>query len=69
MDGGRRLAAGVAVAAVTAYQDDMLAAILPMYLPMVLAIGIHFAMLLAGKTRYPRWMLGFIPSHGTFCWW
>ena len=61
MDGGRRLAAGAAVAAVTAYQDDMLAAILPMYLPMVLAIGIHFAMLLAGKTRYPRWMLAFHP--------
>ena len=61
MDGGRRLAAGAAVAAVTAYQDDMLAAILPMYLPMVLVIGIHFGMLLAGKTRYPRWMLAFHP--------
>ena len=61
MDGGRQLAAGAAVAAVTAYQDDMLAAILPMYLPMVLAIGIHFAMLLAGKSRYPRWMLAFHP--------
>ena len=45
----------VAVAlAVTAYQDDMLIAILPMYIPMVLLFGIHFVMLLAGKTRYPR---------------
>ena len=58
---GPRMGAGAAVAAVTAYQDDMLAAILPMYLPMVLAIGIHFGMLLAGKTRYPRWMLAFHP--------
>lgn len=50
-----------AIAAVTAYQDDMLIAILPMYLPMVLFIGIHFGMLLVGKTRYPRWMLVFHP--------
>ena len=50
-----------AVTAVTAYQDDMLIAILPMYLPMVLLIGLHFVMLLAGKTRYPRWMLMFHP--------
>ena len=46
-----------ALAAVTAYQDDMLTAILPMYVPMVGMIGIHFGMLLAGKTHYPRWML------------
>ncbi len=39
----------------------MLIAILPMYLPMVLTIGIHFVMILAGKTRYPRWMLVFHP--------
>lgn len=25
------------------------------------AIGIHFALLLAGRTRYPRWMLAFHP--------
>ncbi len=58
---GPRIGAEAAVAAVTAYQDDMLAAILPMYIPMVLFIGIHFVMLLAGKTRYPRWMLAFHP--------
>ena len=46
---------------VAAYQDDMLIAILPMYVPMVLFIGIHFVMLLTGKTRYPRWMLAFHP--------
>ena len=28
---------------------------------MVLAVGIHFVMLIAGKTRYPRWMLAFHP--------
>lgn len=39
----------------------MLIAILPMYVPMVLFIGIHFVMLLTGKTRYPRWMLAFRP--------
>ena len=39
----------------------MLIAILPMYIPMVLVIGIHFMMLLVGKTRYPRWMLAFHP--------
>lgn len=38
---------------------DMLPAILPMYVPMVLFVGIHFVMLLAGRTRYPRWMLAF----------
>ena len=39
----------------------MLLAIAPMYVPMILAFGIHFVMLLAGKTRYPRWMLAFHP--------
>ena len=39
----------------------MLLAILPMYIPMVLLFGIHFVMLLAGKSRYPRWMLAFHP--------
>lgn len=58
---GPRIGAEAAVAAVTAYQDDMLIAILPMYLPLVLLIGIHFVMLLAGKTRYPKWMLVFHP--------
>ena len=58
---GPRIGEEAALAAVTAYQDDMLVAILPMYLPMVLMIGIHFVMLLAGKTRYPRWMLVFHP--------
>ncbi len=58
---GPRIGAEAAIAAVTAYQDDLLYAILPMYLPMVLVIGIHFVMLLAGKTRYPRWMLVFHP--------
>ena len=58
---GPRIGQEAALAAVTAYQDDMLIAILPMYIPMVLMIGIHFVMLLAGKTRYPRWMLVFHP--------
>ena len=58
---GPRIGPEAALKAVTAYQDDMLIAILPMYLPMVLFIGIHFVMLLAGKTRYPRWMLVFHP--------
>ncbi len=58
---GPRIGSEAAIAAVTAYQDDMLLAILPMYLPMVLVIGIHFVMLLAGKTRYPRGMLLFHP--------
>ncbi len=58
---GPRIGAEAAVTAVTAYQDDMLIAILPMYLPMVLVIGIHFVMLLSGKTRYPKWMLVFHP--------
>ena len=56
-----RIGAKAAITAVTAYQDDMLAAILPMYLPMVLFIGIHFVTLLAGKTHYPRRMLVFHP--------
>ena len=58
---GPRIGAEDAVAAVTAYQNDMLVAILPVYLPMVLAVGIHFVMMIAGKTRYPRWMLAFHP--------
>lgn len=58
---GPRIGAEAALAAVTAYQDGMLAAILPMYAPMVAAIGIHFLQLLTGKTRYPRWMLAFHP--------
>ncbi len=31
----------------------MLLAIAPMYVPMILAFGIHFVMLLIGKMRYP----------------
>lgn len=58
---GPRIGVEAALAAVTAYQDDMLPAILPMYVPMLLFFGIHFVMLLAGKTRYPRWMLAFHP--------
>ena len=56
---GPRIGAEAAITAVTAYQDDMLPAILPMYVPMF--FGIHFVMLLVGKTRYPRWMLVFHP--------
>ena len=58
---GPRIGADTALAAVTAYQDEMLPAILPMYVPMLLLFAIHFVMLLAGKTRYPRWMLAFHP--------
>lgn len=58
---GPRIGAEAALTAVTAYQDGMLTAILPMYAPMVAAIGIHFLLLLTGKTRYPRWMLAFHP--------
>lgn len=58
---GPRIGEEAAVAAVTAYQGGMLPAILPMYVPMVLVFGIHFVMLLAGKTRYPRWTLLFHP--------
>ena len=54
---GPRIGAEATLAAVTAYQDDML----PMYVPMLLVFGIHFVMLLARKTRYPRWMLAFHP--------
>lgn len=58
---GPRIGEAAALAAVTAYQDNLLPAILPMYLPMVGMIGIHFVMLLLGRTRYPRWMLAFHP--------
>ena len=58
---GPQIGTEAALAAVTAYQNDMLPAILPLYLPMLLVFGIHFVMLLAGKTRYPRWMLVFHP--------
>ena len=58
---GPRIGEEAAIVAVTAYQDDMLPAILPMYVPMLLFFGIHFVMLLAGKTRYARWMLAFHP--------
>ncbi len=58
---GPRIGEEAAIAAVTAYQDGMLLAIAPMYVPMILAFGIHFVMLLAGKTRYSRWMLTFHP--------
>ena len=58
---GTRIGEEAAIAAVTAYQDGMLLAIAPMYVPMILAFGIHFVMLLVGKTRYPRWMLVFHP--------
>ena len=58
---GPRIGEEAAIAAVTAYQDGMLLAIAPMYVPMILAFGIHFVMLLVGKTRYPRWMLVFHP--------
>ena len=58
---GPRIGAEAAITAVTAYQNDMLPAILPMYVPMLLVFAIHFVMLLAGKTRYPRWMLAFHP--------
>ena len=58
---GPRIGEEAAIAAVTAYQDGMLPAIAPMYVPMILAFGIHFVMLLAGKTWYSRWMLAFHP--------
>ena len=58
---GPRIGEEAAIAAITAYQDGMLLAIAPMYIPMILAFGIHFVMLLAGKTRYSRWMLVFHP--------
>ena len=58
---GPRIGEEAAIAAVTAYQDGMLLAIAPMYVPMILACGIHFVMLLAGTTWYSRWMLAFHP--------
>ena len=58
---GPRIGENPPTAAATAYQDGMLLAIAPMYVPMILAFGIHFVMLLVGKTRYPRWMLVFHP--------
>lgn len=58
---GPRIGTEAAIAAVTAYQNSMLHAILPMYIPMLLVFGIHFVRLFAGKTRYPRWMLAFHP--------
>ena len=58
---GPRIGAEAALAAVTTYQNEMLPAILPLYLPMLLLFGIHFVMLLAGKTCYLRWMLTFHP--------
>ena len=58
---GPRIGADTALAAVTAYQDAMLPALLPLYLPMLLVFGIHFVMLVVGKTHYPRWMLAFHP--------
>ena len=58
---GPRIGEEAAITAVTAYQDGMLLAIAPMYVPMILAFGIHFVMLLAGKTWYSRWMLAFHP--------
>ena len=61
---GSRIGADTALAAVTAYQGDMLPTILPLYLPMLLLFGIHYVMLLAGKTCYPKWMLAFHPVTG-----
>ena len=58
---GPRIGAEAALAAVTAYQDEMLPTILPLYPPMLLVFVIHFVMLLAGKMRYPRGMLAFHP--------
>ena len=58
---GPRIGEEAAITAVTAYQDGMLLAIAPMYVPMILAFGIHFVMLLAGTTWYSRWMLAFHP--------
>ncbi len=58
---GPRVGADAALTAVTAYQDDMLMALLPLYIPMALFIAIHFATLISGKTRYPVWMLAFHP--------
>lgn len=65
---GPRIGAEATLAAVTAYQDDMLPAILPLYLPMILVFGIHFVMLLTGKHAIRGGCLRFIRSHGIFCW-
>ena len=54
---GPRIGSDAAVSTVTAYQNDTLIAILPMYIPMVSFILIHFLMLLCGKTKYPRIMV------------
>ena len=53
---GPRIGSDAAVSTVTAYQNDTLIAILPMYVPMILFIMIHFLMLLCGKTKYPKIM-------------
>ena len=65
---GPRIGQDAALTAVTAYQDDMLVAILPMYIPMVLVFGIHFVMLIGGKHVIPGGCSPFIWLHGTFCW-
>ena len=57
---GPRIGAEAAITAVTAYQDDML----PQSSPCMFrcyCFWIHFVMLLAGKTRYPGWILAFHP--------
>ena len=58
---GPRIGEEAAIAAVTAYQSGMIPASAPMTIPMRLAFGSDFVMLLAGKTRYSRWMLAFHP--------
>ena len=58
---GSNIGAQGALTAVTAYQEDMLTAILPMYIPPALVFGIHFVTLAAGKTPYPKRMLVFHP--------
>lgn len=52
---------GIFTVAVALTIHTWVATIAPMYVPMILAFGIHFVMLLAGKTRYSRWMLAFHP--------
>ena len=64
---GPRIGAEVALAAVTDYQDAMLPAILPLYLPMLLLFGIHFVMLLAGKRAIRSGCWLFIRLQATFC--
>ena len=58
---GPRVGAETAVTAVTAYQEDMLPPFFLCIIPMVPTFGIHFVMLLIGRTRYPRRMLLFHP--------